>query len=81
MAAVHPGPGHAHRIGDAQERFGATTSIEESLDNAQAGSVERPCRTFTPQRTSSCQQVVSSDPTRRLALHHGALSLNLAEQG
>jgi hypothetical protein len=29
----------------------------------------------------TCQQIVSSDPTRGLASHHGALSRKLAEQG
>jgi hypothetical protein len=29
----------------------------------------------------TCQQVVSSDPTRSLAWHHGANSRSLAEQG
>ena len=35
----------------------------------------------TAEVSTTCQQVVSSDPTRGLASHHSALFSNLAEQG
>jgi hypothetical protein len=83
MAAVHPGSGHGPPDRWCSElRSGWCNDLnKKSLDNAPAGSIERPCRTFPPPRLLACQQVVSSDPTCSLASHHGALSGHLFKQG